>query len=519
MLVKDQKSIQTQLPFLLLISGFFITLGVVAILTLLIAVPRDPLITAAINHEESSFGRVALAFMDSFGLVLPALLIGIGLYLIRLGLRFSQRQISAATWARQVALWLLVAAFYFGAQDAARVVTGGVLVDRLLSIVLSLLVGAAATFTMIWINRNEATFAGAETLSSRNSRIAWNLLIPTILVLIVVALRPLEQTFIASLTDRRFASSAETQFVGFENYAQLLGIRFDLIPQCDATATIRGCPETLETTEDGTPEVRFPRSRDYLEPEYRSYGYQEVNIIELPGTRLVLSARDRDFIQAIGNTLTFTLLSVTLELTLGLFIAMVVNSKFVGRGLLRTAMLVPWAIPTVVSARLWEVMLRDNQSGIVNSLLVDVGILERANAWLATSDLQLVSVVLVDVWKTTPFMALILLAGLQLIPSDIYEAAGVDGANKVRQFFSITLPLLRPTIAVALVFRTLDAIRVFDVFQVLLGRQKLSMATYNYEKLIQSQEFGYASTIGVVIFVIILLFTVLYVRMLGVQTE
>jgi len=124
----------------------------------------------------------------------------------------------------------------------------------------------------------------------------------------------------------------------------------------------------------------------------------------------------------------------------------------------------------------------------------------------------------IDVWKTTPFMALILLAGLQVISGDIYEAADVDGASKVRQFFSITLPLLRPTIAVALVFRTLDAIRVFDLFQVLLNG-RYSMATYNYNVLIRQQDFGYASAVGVIIFVIILVFAIAYVRILGVNRE
>jgi trehalose/maltose transport system permease protein len=127
--------------------------------------------------------------------------------------------------------------------------------------------------------------------------------------------------------------------------------------------------------------------------------------------------------------------------------------------------------------------------------------------------------VFVDVWKTTPFMALILLAGLQTIPSDIYEAADVDGANKIRQFISLTLPLLRPTFAVALVFRTLDAVRAFDVFQVLLGQTRYSMASYNFFTLTGNQESGYASAIGVVIFVIILLFTAAYVKILGVSAE
>jgi trehalose/maltose transport system permease protein len=140
-------------------------------------------------------------------------------------------------------------------------------------------------------------------------------------------------------------------------------------------------------------------------------------------------------------------------------------------------------------------------------------------AWLARPEWQVPAMIMIDVWKTTPFMALILLAGLQTIPEDIYEAADVDGANRLTQFVRLTLPLLRPTIAVALVFRTLDAIRVFDVFQVVLAQKQYSMATYNYYTLTNSQELGYASAVGVVMFVIILLFTVAYVRILGVSAE
>jgi trehalose/maltose transport system permease protein len=186
---------------------------------------------------------------------------------------------------------------------------------------------------------------------------------------------------------------------------------------------------------------------------------------------------------------------------------------------MRAAMLIPWAIPTVVSARLWEVMLRPDSSGVINRFLMLTGIVNQPQAWLAASHLQIPALIFVDVWKTTPFMALILLAGLQVISGDLYEAADVDGASKVRQFFSITLPLLRPAIAVALVFRTLDAVRVFDVFQVLLENTRLSLATFNYRTLILDQELGLASAIGVVIFVIILVFTVIYVRILGVSAE
>src|SRR5262249_14458493 len=156
--------------------------------------------------------------------------------------------------------------------------------------------------------------------------------------------------------------------------------------------------------------------------------FREISSLNLFGTHFILSARDQDFMGSIGNTLLFTIFSVTIELLLGLFIAMVVNSKFPGRGLMRTAMLVPWAIPTVVSARLWQIMLRDNESGVINHLLVSLHLVGNSQAWLANSGLQLPAMIAIDVWKTTPFMALILLAGLQVIPSDIYEAADVDGA-------------------------------------------------------------------------------------------
>ncbi|NDJ85076.1 MAG: sugar ABC transporter permease, partial [Chloroflexi bacterium] len=131
---------------------------------------------------------------------------------------------------------------------------------------------------------------------------------------------------------------------------------------------------------------------------------------------------------------------------------------------------------------------------------MDLNIIGLPEAWLTRVDLQLPSAIMVDVWKTSPFMALLLLAGLQTIPADLYEAASVDGANRFHQFRHITLPLLRPTIGVALVFRTLDALRVFDLFNVLFGRAQLTMATYNYETLVGNQQDGYASAVGVLIF-------------------
>jgi trehalose/maltose transport system permease protein len=223
--------------------------------------------------------------------------------------------------------------------------------------------------------------------------------------------------------------------------------------------------------------------------------------------------RDPRWWEAVWNTVRFTVASVGLELVLGLGIALVVNSKFAGRGLMRTAMLVPWAIPTAVSSQMWKWMYHD-VFGVVNDLLVNVlGILPVKIAWIANAQTAIWALVAVDVWKTTPFMALLLLAGLQLIPADLYEASSVDGATGWRQFWSITLPLLRPAIVVALIFRTLDALRVFDLVWIMTsgGFGTETMSTMNQRNLIQFQRLGYGSTISVAIFAVIAIFVVFYI--------
>lgn len=217
--------------------------------------------------------------------------------------------------------------------------------------------------------------------------------------------------------------------------------------------------------------------------------------------------------QAVWNTVRFTVVSVSLELVLGLGIALVVNSKFPGRGLMRTAMLVPWAIPTAVSSQMWKWMYHD-VFGVINDMFHNViPILPRKIAWIANADTALWALVAVDVWKTTPFMALLLLAGLQLIPSDLYEAGSVDGATAWRRFVSITLPLLRPAIVVALIFRTLDALRVFDLVWIMTSGafNTETMATMNQRNLVQFQSLGYGSTISVAIFCVIGIFVIFYV--------
>ena len=195
-------------------------------------------------------------------------------------------------------------------------------------------------------------------------------------------------------------------------------------------------------------------------------------------------------------TVKFTVITVSIELVLGLIIALVVNSGFKGRGVMRAVMLVPWAIPTVVAAQMWKWMY-DDVFGVVNDSFVRLNIIDRPVAWI--SEQPLAAVAAVDIWKTTPFVALLLLAGLQVIPHELYEAADVDGASKWHQFWRITLPLLVPAILVTLIFRTLDALRVFDVFYVFFGSRvdTQTMAIYNQNTIVAFGDVGYGAAISV----------------------
>jgi len=187
---------------------------------------------------------------------------------------------------------------------------------------------------------------------------------------------------------------------------------------------------------------------------------------------------------------------------------------------MRAAMLVPWAIITVVSAQMWKWMYNDIY-GVFNDLLVDkLHILSANVAWVSQPATQLPSIEAIDIWKSTPFVALLLLAGLQVIPGDIYEAARVDGANGLQQFFSLTLPLLRPAIIVTMIFRTLDALRVFDVFYVMFGSQPntMPMAVYAQQNIVSFSLLGYGSTVAIAIFIIIGIFVVGYMTAFKVET-
>ena len=501
-----------------LIAGLFACLGIGMLLALTVNVGGAPNIIRA--RETGDIGPLILEFLYTFGIVTPLLMLAAGFASLNIARKLRARDLLTAKWATQILFWLMI----FSIFGIAVLIMNWVLAsdpDSTLDVsfypylfVLALLLSIAFGLSWRWLRQNQDEYyVGQETLLSRQSLLAWNLLLPTVIILILIAARPLERTFIASLTNQVFAAAEEdvTEFIGFQNYARLLGFRLDVI-DCE-----RNDDGTCALDDDGA--FEFLRPRDVLGEDYRALRFRTARRYELGESQLVLSVRDRDFFNAIENTLFFTVVTVAAELALGMIIALTVNSKFVGRGIMRAAMLVPWAVPTVISARLWEVMLIDSQAGVINDVLFRLGLGDGATAWLAASGTQIWSLIFVDVWKTTPFMALLLLAGLQTIPRDIYEAADVDGAGRVRQFFNITLPLLRPTIAIALVFRTLDAIRAFDVFDVLVGRQLQSIATYNQFVLVNEQEFGYASAVGVTIFVIIMIFTVIYVNALGVEAD
>jgi len=226
--------------------------------------------------------------------------------------------------------------------------------------------------------------------------------------------------------------------------------------------------------------------------------------------------QDARFTEALFNTALFTVVSVSIELVLGLCIALGLNQAFRGRGVVRTAVLLPWAFPVVVSALMWRLMLQD-QVGIVSYVVHSLGL---ANSPILSNRTSLlIAAILVDVWKTTPFMALLLLAGLQTLPKDVIEAAKVDGASAVRRLFSITLPLLKPTILVALLFRTLEAWGVYDLFWVMTDRQLDSLSTYTFEGVRISQlDFAPGTAAAVFTFFAAVGIALFFITVLGART-
>lgn len=224
---------------------------------------------------------------------------------------------------------------------------------------------------------------------------------------------------------------------------------------------------------------------------------------------------DRSWWIAVKNTLIFTVISVAIETVLGLAIALLVNEAIPGRGLARAAILVPWAIPVVVSTKIWEWMLND-QFGVINKLLIGLGLIDHGIPWTASGSLLMGVVIFVDVWMTTPFMVLLILAGLQLISSEIFEAAEVDGIPAWKRFWSITLPMLRPAIGVAVLFRVPDALRMFDLAYVMAASNEsvMTVSIYARDRLISFQELGIGSAASTWVFLLVALVAIIIIGVL-----
>jgi trehalose/maltose transport system permease protein len=286
--------------------------------------------------------------------------------------------------------------------------------------------------------------AQVSSLTRSRRRSAWLFLTPMLVILAAVAGWPLLRTFIFGFTDANLSDLGSYGFIGFENfYAVYDGETFGLLA-------------------------------------------------------------DPEWWQAVWNTIYFSVISVSLETVLGIIVALVLNQEFKGRALVRAAVLIPWAIPTIVSAKMWNWMLHD-QFGIINDLFIALGFIDAPIAWTANPQMAMAAVIMVDVWKTTPFMALLTLAALQMLPSDCYEAARVDGIHPVKVFFKVTLPLIKPALMVAVIFRALDALRVFDVIYVLTPNNPntMTMSVYARQILVDFQEVGYGSAASTLLFLVI----------------
>lgn len=294
-------------------------------------------------------------------------------------------------------------------------------------------------------------------LSRTRTRTAVLFLVPMLVTLFVVAAWPLMRTIWFSLTDASLDLISQAEWVGFRNYL-----------------------------------------------EYVDYGDGEGEYFGL----LV----DQRWWRAVWNTVWFSVVSVSFETLFGLIIALVLHQKFLGRGIVRAAVLIPWAIPTIVSARMWGWMMHD-QFGILNDMAERLGLISEPIAWTASPDTAMIAVLIVDIWKTTPFMALLILAGLQMVPDDIYEAAKLDGVPAFRTFRKVTLPLILPAILVAVVFRALDALRIFDIIYVLTPNTDATrtMSVFARENLFDFDQFAYGSAASTVLFLIIAVITIAFI--------
>jgi ABC-type sugar transport system permease subunit len=287
------------------------------------------------------------------------------------------------------------------------------------------------------------------SLRQQDMRLAWLLLLPSLLVILGVTLWPIISTFFLSFYNAPTGINQTRTFVGFGNYATIL--------------------------------------------------------------------QDQTFWETIGRTLYFTVVSVSLELLLGLGIAQLVQSHPLGWKFLRFSLIIPWAMPTIVNGAMWR-WIYSADFGALNGILMQLGLIKHYIPWLTLPSMAMNLVILADVWHMMPFVALILQAALATLPQELDEAAAVDGANALQRFLQIRLPLLRPAILVALIVRTVDAFRVFDIAYIITsGGPAFKTVTITYLTYLNSFSYGKQGTgaaLSFLISIFILLMAAIYIRLL-----
>ncbi|NPV53376.1 MAG: sugar ABC transporter permease [Firmicutes bacterium] len=232
--------------------------------------------------------------------------------------------------------------------------------------------------------------------------------------------------------------------------------------------------------------------------------------------------RDAAFWSSFWKTVYFTVVSISLEVVLGVAVSLLLNEKFAGRGVLRSLILVPWALPVTVNGIMWKWILNSSY-GALNSLLYQLGLISSYRAWLSEPFMAMNMAIVAEVWKVTPLVVLLLLAALQTIPHQLYEAATVDGASAWRKFRHITLPLLQPTILIILVLRTLDAFKVFDLIFVMTrggpANGTMVLSYFTYIRAFRFLNFGQGAALSYVITLFIGLIALLYTRVMRSDIE
>ena len=316
-----------------------------------------------------------------------------------------------------------------------------------------------------------------------------------------IALQEYIQTFISPLEGqedvRRISSTEYEALVGF----------------------ISDVEERLNNIYEANPETPFfHREEMPILIEAMRDCFIDHNFIGLANYERLL--RDSRFWRALRTTLIFTVISVAIELVLGMALALMMNKAIRGIGPLRTTALIPWAIPTAVAALMWS-YLYDGSNGVVSHIFAAVGFIESPTSMLLTAQGALASAILADVWKTTPYIAILLLAGLQVIDRSLYESSSIDGADAIHTFRKITLPMLKSSILVALLFRTLDAFRVYDLIAVLTGGgpggATETLSIYAHRLMIGQSNYGYGSTIVVAMFFCVAIIAFLFVKVMGAE--